>query len=114
MDDQHNHEPHDLGGLPIEDPIDREEHPKTWFDKRVNAMLRLLTHPDRSLMVADELRRGIESLTPEQYANYTYYEKWINSIRTIMVEKGVVEEAELLRKMDEVKNRLAKIEASDG
>lgn len=106
----HKRDMHDLGGLDLDDPINQEEHPKTWFDKRVNALLRQLSHPDNKLMGSDELRRGIESLAPEQYESYSYYERWINAIRLILTEKGVVDEAELLQRMAQIKDRLAREE----
>lgn len=96
---------HDLGGLPGDEPVDREDHESHPFEKRVNALLRLLSHPDRKLMRVDELRRGIESLSGTEYGQYTYYERWVESIRRIMLEKGVLDEAELNRKIEEVRGR---------
>src|SRR5690348_4011648 len=52
---------HDLGGLPA-GPIDRCEHDKALWEKRVHALLVLLARPDREVMSVEELRRGIESL----------------------------------------------------
>jgi nitrile hydratase len=97
---------HDLGGAPGDEPVDREEHEPHAFEKRVGALLRLLSHPDKRVMRVDELRRGIESLNETEYAGYAYYERWVESIRRILVEKGVVSEAELLRKIAEVRQRL--------
>lgn len=98
---------HDLGGLPGDEPVDREEHEPHAFEKRVGALLRLLSHPDKRVMRVDELRRGIESLNETEYAGYTYYERWVESVRRILVEKGVLDEAELARKIDEVRARFA-------
>ena len=55
---------HDIGGLPA-GPIDRCEHDKALWEKRVHALLVLLARPDREVMNVDELRRGIESLGHE-------------------------------------------------
>ncbi|MCH8887324.1 MAG: nitrile hydratase subunit beta [SAR324 cluster bacterium] len=95
----------DLGGLPGDEPVDREDHESHPFEKRVNALLRLLTHPRRKMMRVDELRRGIESLNETEYAKYSYYERWVESIRRIMLEKGVLDEAELNRKIEQVRAR---------
>ena len=43
----------------------------------------------------DMLRRGIESLPPDAYERMSYYERWIHSITTMMLERGVVTRAEL-------------------
>ncbi len=58
-------------------------------------MLTLLSDETRGLMRVDELRRGIENLGPRAYEEFGHYERWIESIRTILVEKGVVSEAEI-------------------
>ena len=97
----------DLGGLPGDEAVDREDHESHPFEKRVNALLRLLSHPDRKMMRVDELRRGIESLNETEYVQYTYYERWVESIRRIMLEKGVLDEAELNRKIEEVRERFS-------
>jgi len=97
---------HDLGGEPA-GPIDREEHPTTLFDQRVDAMMRLLTHRSRAVFTVDAMRRSIESLASADYFGLAYYEKWLQAIRRLVVEQGVVSEAELARKLDEVRARRA-------
>ena len=39
-------------------------------------------------MNVDELRRGIESMPPEEYERASYYERWLFSVETILVEKA--------------------------
>jgi hypothetical protein len=41
------------------------------------------------------LRRGIESMPPDQYERASYYERWLLSIETNMTEKGVLAPGEL-------------------
>jgi len=98
---------HDVGGTPGDEPIDRSEHEMHSFEKRVNALLYLLMHPDKRIMRVDELRRGIESLNETEYAGYAYYERWVESIRRILVEKGLLSEGELARKVVEVSRRFS-------
>ena len=95
---------HDLGGLPG-GPIDRAEHDATFWEQRVDAMLILLADGKRRLMDTAELRRGIESIGPDAYESLSYYERWAASIAKIMVEKGVVGQDELDRRIAEVKAR---------
>jgi hypothetical protein len=85
---------HDLGGLPA-GPIDRSEHERTFFEQRVDAMVRLLAHPEHGHFTVDAMRRAIESLPPAQYHGLGYYERWLHAIRTLMVEEGVLTEAEI-------------------
>ncbi len=98
---------HDVGGTPGDEPIDLEDHPSHAFEKRINALLRLLSHPDKKVMRIDELRRGIESLSETEYAGYAYYERWTESIRRILTEKGVLDPAELERRIEQVRQRFA-------
>ena len=96
---------HDVGGL-VGEPIERGEHESAFWEKRVDAMLMLLTGPARKLITVDELRRGIEQLGEDAYHELAYYERWIASITTLLLEKGVITADELGRKMVEVEARL--------
>lgn len=93
---------HDLGGRSA-GPIDREEHDPTLFDLRIDAMIRLLTHPSRAVFTVDAMRRSIESHSPEEYFGLTYYEKWLHAIRRLTVEQGVISEAELAARLERLR-----------
>ena len=93
---------HDLGGRSA-GPIDRAEHEPTLFDLRVDAMIRLLTHPSRAVFTVDAMRRSIESHTPEEYFGLSYYEKWLHAIRRLTIEQGVIGESELAAKLDRLR-----------
>jgi len=87
---------HDIGGAvrfrctPVE-PDD--EAPPDPFGKRVDALRQLLAQ--KGLMTVDELRRGVEAIPDADYHALGYYERWLRSISSIMVEKGVVDAKEL-------------------
>jgi hypothetical protein len=97
---------HDMGG---EDggPVDNHEHVPTMSERRVDALMQLMRSNPRSYWVVDEMRRTIESLTPEHYNASGYYEKWAYAMRGLLIEKGVVTQAEMDAKLAEVKARLA-------
>jgi hypothetical protein len=97
---------HDVGGLPA-GPIDRCEHDKALWEKRVHALLVLLADPRREVMTVDELRRGIEALGADEYAKLSYYERWITSITNALLQRGVLTADELGRKLAEVGRREA-------
>ena len=81
---------HDMGGLPA-GPVDPgAEHDYAPWEKRVDAILRLLGDPKRGVITTDELRRGIEELGPGAYDEMSYYERWIASITNNLLEKGVI------------------------
>jgi hypothetical protein len=95
---------HDMGGLPA-GPVVPSEHDYALWEKRVDALMQLLSSPDRRLLRVDELRRNIESLGPDAYDKMTYYERWMSSICTTLIQRGVITIDELGRKMTEVEAR---------
>ena len=95
---------HDVGGRPGPVVV-KDEHEHALWERRVDAMMLLLTHPSRKLLILDELRRHIEALGPGAYEHMDYYERWIAAIAAAMIERGVVTSDELGRKMAEVEAR---------
>jgi hypothetical protein len=101
---QPTRKPHDIGGDPA-GPIDREEHQPTLVERRIDAMMQLLRQKPRAFWVTDENRRTIESLAPETYRDSSYYQKWCLAMRSLLVEKQVLTDAEIEAKLAEVKAR---------
>jgi hypothetical protein len=96
---------HDMGGLLEKGPVKPSEHDFALWEKRIEAMLRLLMFRDEPVMTVDELRRGIEELDPKDYDALSYYERWIKSLTNILVEKGVLDRHEIYKRMEEIKVR---------
>ena len=94
----------DLGGLAA-GPIDTHEHEPTLVERRIDAMMMLMRAKPRAFWGADENRRTIESLTPEFYEGSGYYERWVTAMRSLMVEKGILREAEIDEKLAQVRAR---------
>jgi nitrile hydratase len=84
---------HDRGGRPTDEPIDRTEHELADWELLTDALVGTLGH--EGLINVDELRRGIESMPPDEYERASYYERWLFSIEANLVEKGVLEPGEL-------------------
>jgi hypothetical protein len=97
---------HDMGGLPA-GPVEKTEHDYAPWEKRVDALMMLLSAPQRRMLKVDELRRNIESLGPEAYDRMTYYERWMSAISSTLIQRGVLTIDEIGRKMEEVKRREA-------
>ena len=85
---------HDMGGLPA-GAVEREEHDPSFAERRVDALMSLLMAPDRAIFNVDEMRRTIESLPREIYERHDYYERWLLTIERLLVEKGVLTQAEI-------------------
>jgi hypothetical protein len=98
------HQHHDMGGLPA-GPLDRSEHTYAPWEIRTHALLHLLTSASRRIMTVDELRRGIEGLGAEEYDRLSYYERWIASITSNLIEKGIITVDELGQKLEELEAR---------
>src|ERR1700709_1704728 len=81
--------PHDVGGDPAPVLV-KDEHQHVLWERRVDAMMMLLTHPSRKLLILDELRRNVEALGPGAYETMGYYERWIAAITAAMIDRGVV------------------------
>jgi hypothetical protein len=88
---------HDRGGWPTDAPIDRSEHELADWELRMDALAGVLG--ENGVMNVDELRRGIESMPPEEYEHASYYERWLYSVEVVLGEKGVLAPGELDRKV---------------
>ena len=86
---------HDRGGLAAGEPIDRAEHMLADWELLVDALQQALVR--NRVITVDELRRGIEGMEREHYERASYYERWLHSLETLLVEKGVVEAGEVER-----------------
>jgi hypothetical protein len=90
---------HDRGGWPTDTPIDRSEHELADWELLTDAIVGALGR--RGVMNVDELRRGIESMPPDEYARASYYERWLYSVEAILTEKGVLVPGEVDRRVAE-------------
>ncbi|HTI56285.1 MAG TPA: nitrile hydratase subunit beta [Verrucomicrobiae bacterium] len=91
---------HDLGGMQGFGPVEREEDEPVFhaaWEAAVLAMQR--AGGSRGLFNIDEFRHGIERMAPAHYLRATYYEKWLDGVIRLLVEKGVVGAAELAERL---------------
>jgi len=95
---------HDMGGLPAAS-VEAAEHEYAPWEKRVDALMMLLSHKDRRLLTVDELRRNIEALGAEAYERMSYYERWMHAITQSLIQRGTITVDELGRRMEDVRFR---------
>jgi hypothetical protein len=95
--------PHDVGGQDG-GPVDLSEHDTAHWEWQIDAMVRLALTKG---LISDfaELRDGIEQLSPQDYEDLTYYERWAKSLAMTLVSRGVVTEAALAEKVQEIRER---------
>jgi nitrile hydratase len=84
---------HDRGGRPTDAPVDRAEHELADWEMLMDAVVGSLG--SNGVMNVDELRRGIEGMSPRDYEAASYYERWLYSVETVLAEKGVLAPGEL-------------------
>jgi nitrile hydratase subunit beta len=88
---------HDRGGWPTDAVIDRSEHQLADWELLTDALVGALGRA--GVMNVDELRRGIESMPPEEYLRASYYERWLFSVEAVLTEKGILGPGELDRRL---------------
>jgi nitrile hydratase beta subunit len=87
---------HDLGGMQGFGPVEREENEPVFHAEWETAVLAMMhAAGSRGLFNIDEFRHGIERMAPAHYLRATYYEKWLDGVTRVLVEKGVVGAEEL-------------------
>jgi nitrile hydratase subunit beta len=96
-----------MGGQPT-DAVEHTEHDYAIWEKRVDALMVLLSRKDCRHMTVDELRRNIETLGAEAYDKLTYYERWMHAISQTLIQRGVIGIDELGRKIADVEQRAAR------
>jgi hypothetical protein len=93
---------HDLGGDPA-GPVPKEEHELQLWEKRIEALLVLLTR--KKILRIDENRRGLESIGKDVYMSLSYAERRMLSISNNLILKGVITVDELASKLAEIERR---------
>jgi nitrile hydratase len=94
---------HDLGGLHGFGRVTREAHEPVFhadWERRVFAITRAARA--QGLYNIDESRRAIEEMPPARYLASSYYERWLASAETNLVEKGVITAEELAARVREL------------
>jgi nitrile hydratase len=100
----------DIGGLPA-GPVCQDEHASTLHEKRVDALLRLLSGPKLEAFTVDAMRRAIESNTEEDYRNLGYYDKWIRAVRDLVIEQQVLSRDEIETRVEQLRAKHKKVAA---
>ena len=102
MSETHPHQgPQDIGGREA-GPVDTIDHGMKFWERQANGLRQMLQR--NKILRTDELRRAAEDLG-EKYSRLEYFEITTSALRTVLLEKGLITEDELARKMAEVRAR---------
>ncbi|HEX6174881.1 MAG TPA: hypothetical protein VF089_12760 [Candidatus Binatia bacterium] len=94
---------HDIGGLPGAGPIDKSQHELADWEILADAVNQALGA--KGVKRTDEMRRAREEMDSEAYRKMNYYERWIASIETILIEKGILKKDEIDKKVVEFEKK---------
>ena len=90
---------HDIGGM-VAGPVDRTAKATPGWARLAEALRALID----SRYCLHEQRRRIEELGPAEYARLGYHELRITALAKALVEKNIVGEDELVRRMAALKD----------
>lgn len=93
---------HDMGGMEA-GPIESNEHPTEPWAKTITSVAAALREKD--LMRIDELRRALEDLPADVYAQ-DYFERWSEAMVNLLEEKGVLSRSEVEARMKDITDEL--------
>jgi nitrile hydratase len=87
---------HDLGGMHGMGPVDAETDEPIFhadWERRLFAVM--MAAFASGIFNVDEFRHAVERMAPAEYLSTSYYEHWLHSLESVLVEKGHIERAEL-------------------
>lgn len=84
---------HDVGGMHGFGPIDRSDPPLEPWERTVIAINAAVMRAGVNNI--DEFRHAIERMDPGHYLTSPYFEHWLDGISRLLLEKGVLTDAEL-------------------
>jgi hypothetical protein len=94
---------HDIGGLPGAGAIDKSQHELADWEILADAINQALGA--RGVKRTDELRRAREEMDSDAYREMNYYERWIASMETILIEKGILTKDEIDKRVLEFEKK---------
>jgi nitrile hydratase len=95
---------HDLGGMHGLGPIAPEADEPVFHTEWEGRMFALfMASFAGGHFNVDEFRHAIEKMAPAEYLQSSYYEHWLHAVETLLIERGVLTEAEITARMSELK-----------
>lgn len=96
---------HDIGGLDY-GPVDPETTEVKPWEKLSIAIGNAMGGQGRKVLNTDEGRRARESMGEEMYNALDYFERTTESMKMVMLEKGLFTEEELEARIKDIEQRL--------
>ncbi|GLK67609.1 hypothetical protein [Hansschlegelia plantiphila] len=99
---------HDLGGMHGFGPVNPDPNEKLFnheWERRIFAMYFATLASD--IYSIDELRKNIEIMDPVHYLSSSYYEHWVESIETSLIDRKIVTKEEIAERMKKIDKEAA-------
>jgi nitrile hydratase subunit beta len=87
---------HDMGGMDGFGPVIAEKNEPAFHEQWEARMYAIAMSLARQFRNVDEFRHAIERIPAPVYVASSYYERWLNAMMTLLVEKGKVSREELI------------------
>jgi nitrile hydratase len=94
---------HDVGGRLGSEPIDRTPHSLNDWEVIADAVSQVLGA--KGIRTNDENRRAREEMDASEYLSAGYYDRWVVSTETILIEKGLLTKDEIDREVGAFEQR---------
>ena len=95
--------PHDIGGLPA-GPVNTSHYNEADWQRQTTVLGMALGPGRRGLVRVDERRRASEDLG-DDYDRLGYFDRSVQASANLLIEKGVLTQSEIDRRMAEIKAR---------
>ncbi len=99
---------HDIGGLDA-GAIPMETTDMKPWEKLSTAISNALGRGGRGIFVTDESRRAREQMGDPPYSDLEYFERATESMKIVLLEKGLFTAEELESRMKEIEQRMAEV-----
>jgi nitrile hydratase subunit beta len=87
---------HDLGGMHGFGRVEREENEPPFHAAWEAAVLAIMRSTSGGRVYnIDEFRHAIERMEPPRYLNSSYYERWLDGVTRVLIDKGVITPEEI-------------------
>jgi nitrile hydratase len=92
---------HDIGGMHGFGAVDHDPSaPAFHADWERRTFASFVATLGQGMYDMDEVRYSIERMEPSHYLSCRYYEKWLTGMETLLTEKGVLSEAEIVDRIE--------------
>ncbi len=92
--------PHDRGGWPTNEPIDRTEHPMKEWERRLEAMGRVMPGPELGRVTV--ARRFREDIPLKLFESMGYWDRRMFAMEARLIAEKVLTKEEIDRKVAEL------------